>query len=272
MTKELFALKRNDIEGALRIRALAKAAGTWSAADEVTIYRLQDDSGDKLEAAIKKAEPKLVIKALPRLSDDQREEKAKKVGAKTGKAATKTVGSGGQVRYGYLGEKGGDKKSAAGGPKQVAQPGEQDAGGGGQDTTELPHPHLPSPNPEASPIAAAHPDKPDPNDPRAPDPHHPQQPKHTLNLGEFMAATKLQRAALDKLVARMRGKFGEQARQKFQSFMTTHLAEFVEEHGLDGDYFGLMFDVLTGAVPEGQPAAATAAAQAGAKPPKQPNA
>ena len=191
-------------------------------------------------------------KALPRMSDSDREAANKKVGAKPIGAATKTLGSGGQVRYNYPGEKGGKKKpgqAQSGAPQMAGSPEGMD-----QENDQLPHPDVPPPQPDQEPIAAEHPDKPDKQDARAPDPTQPQTPKHTVNVQELCSALGVQRDVLMQIVARMQEKFGAQARAKFISFLQTHIAEFAKEHGLDGDYFGLLFDVLTGKVQEGQPA------------------
>ena len=195
-----------------------------------------------------------VEKALPRMSDEQREEKTKKVGAKAGKASAKKVGATGKTRYTYPGEKGGDKKSAATGASQPQQSGVD--GGQQEQQDTLPHPDVPPPAPSQEPIAADHPTPPPANDPRAPDPTQPAQPKHTLNIGELCAALNIQRPVLQNIATRMQTNFKENARAKFTSFLETHLREFAQEHGLDGDYFGLLFDVLTGKVPEGQPSSA----------------
>jgi hypothetical protein len=240
MTPEVFALKRNDIKSAIRIRRSGVEAGTWGPEDEHVIVMLQDDPTKLIDAI--KAEIK---KALPRMSDEAREEKNAKVGFKPGKAATKQLGAGGQVRYGYPGEKGGDKKPGG------AQP---DAGGEGapqaeqtpaqkkaQQIAELPHPDVQPPAPD-------HPEKPHPSDVREPDPKH--QPKHTLSVQELCAALGMRREVLQQIATRL------QDRQRFVKFMRQHLKEFASEHGLDGDYFGLLFDVLTGKVPEGLPASA----------------
>lgn len=193
------------------------------------------------------AHPSLKMKkALPRMSDEQREEKNAKVGFKPGKASAKQVGSGGQVRYSYPGEKGGDKKPEGGGsegaPQQEMSPAQKKA----QQVAELPHPDLQQPAPDQAPVAAAHPDKPNPEDVRAPDSK--QQPKHTLNVQELCAALNIRREVLQQIADRLKD------RVRFQKFMMNMLRDFAEEHGLDGDYFGLLFDVLTGKVMEGQPA------------------
>lgn len=204
-----------------------------------------------------------VAKALPRMSDDERDAANKKVGAKPIGAATKTLGAGGKVRYNYPGEKGGDKKPQPGeGGAAAAANGQSPEGAQQQEEKELPHPDLPPPPPDQEPIAAEHPEKPSPDDVRAPDPTEPQAPKHTLNVQELCAALGIQRDVLQQIVERMKAKFGAQARQKFASFLRTHVKEFADEHGLDGDYFGLLFDVLSGKVPEGQPAAVVKQQQA----------
>lgn len=246
MNPALLTLKRNDLESALKIRRAGIAEGNWCKEDDVVLCRLQDDPFDALD----RLSAEDVRKALPRLSDDDREAKSKKVGAKPLKAATKQVGSGGKVRYGYPGEKGGDKKpskkkSGAAPKKDQAMRDKRAA------DAELPHPDLPSPEPDQAPVLAEHPDAPDKQDTRAPDPTQPQ-PQHTVNIGELCSALKLDRKSLDRIATDIQAKNGENARPKFIAFMRTHLREFAEEHGLDGDYFGLVFDVLTKKVPEGQ--------------------
>ena len=184
-------------------------------------------------------------KALPKMSDDQVDAKAKRVGAKPLKAGSKQVGETGKVRYGYPGEKGGDKKPG-GKPNQAPQ----EAGGGAQaqkQEQELPHPDLQPPPPEQTPIVAEHPAKPPAEDVRAPDPTKPATPEHTINVAEFCVATGVKRETLMQILKRL------QTREKFVSFMSTHLKDFNTEHGLENDYYTLMYNVLTGKVPEGQP-------------------
>ena len=184
-------------------------------------------------------------KALPRLSDEQRAEKTKKVGTKPSTATKKQAGATGKTRYTYPGESGGAKpKQQEQGAPPIAE--EQASGEGQQEQKELPHPDLPSPAPEQAPIAAEHPEKPNPNDPRGPDPTKVATPKHTLNVGELCAAINVSRATLMTIVS----KTGN--RQQFVKFMSTRLNQFSDEHGLEGDYFGLLWDVLTGKVPEAQ--------------------
>jgi len=205
--------------------------------------------GKRMTVPFRKA---VLVKALPKMSDDQREASNKKVGSKVIGASSKKLGSGGQVRYNYPGEQGAKPQSSQ---QPNGNPAEMQAGK--KEETKLPHPDLPSPNADQEPIAADHPEKPDQKDVRAPDPSKPQAPKHTLNVAEFCSALNVQRAVIQKIVMQMQKKYGEDARQKFVSFMSTHLAEFGDAHGLDGDYFGLLFDVITGKVLEGQPSSGT---------------
>lgn len=247
MIKELLRLKRNEPRNAIAVRNDSIGAGTWKTEYDNVLLRLQDDPTELLEMM---QSPKIVIKALPKLSDDQREAGNKKVGSKPIGASSKKLGSGGQVRYNYPGEqaKPGSPQQANGKPSdgQFEQKEEAEA--------ELPHPDLPPPNADQSPIVADHPDKPDQNDARAPDQTKATTPKHTLNVAELCAALHIQRSVIQQIVTKMQKQYASNARQKFVSFMSTHLAEFAEEHGLEGDYFGLLFDVMTGKIPEGQPA------------------
>jgi len=196
----------------------------------------------------------VMVKALPRMNSDQRDAKNKKVGVKPPGAAKKQAGATGKTRYTYPAEqanaKPGQPQQPGGQPQQPGAPGQPQQG---QDQV-LPHPDTPPPQPEQAPIAAEHPDKPPQNDPRGPNPQEPQQPKHTINIGELCAALGVQRSVLQQIVARMQKNFGADARKKFVSFMSVQLKQFADEHGLEGDYFGLLFDVLTGKVQEGQPA------------------
>lgn len=195
----------------------------------------------------------VMVKALPRLSDEQRE--PKKVGVKPPGAAKKQAGATGKTRYTYPAEQQGGAKGGDD-PQQPGQPQQGGEGAPGQQAQDvLPHPDTPPPQPEQMPIAAEHPEKPPQNDPRAPNPQQAAQPKHTLNVGELCAALNVSRDVLMQIVTRMQKNFGAEARQKFVSFMQTQMKEFAQEHGLEGDYFGLLYDVLTGKVPEGAPAA-----------------
>lgn len=248
MNFALFALKRNDIEGALRLRAEGLAAGTWTSADQHMILMLQDRT-DELVARMNNE----VAKALPRMSDEQRDEANAPVGPKASGASKKQAGASGKTRYTYPSEQQGSKGGGEG-PSQSAQPQQGGGGGGMQEQEEaLPHPDTPHPQPDQSPIAAEHPEEAPKDDPRTPHPQQAEQPKHTINLGELCAALNIQRSVLQQIVARMQKNFGEEARHKFMSFMQTQLKQFADEHGLEGDYFGLLFDVLTGKVQEGQP-------------------
>lgn len=255
MLKSLFNLKRNDVNGAIRVMRDAVDDGTWKPEYVAVLMRLQDDTSEIAKKL--KQEAATVRKALPKLSDEQRADNAKGVGAKTLGAESKVLGEGGKVRYNYPGEKGGDKKPATGGESKSSSQ-SQNSAAQPQDEQELPHPDLPSPEPDQSPIAAEHPDAPDVSDPRAPDPTESQTPKHTINVAELCVTLNIKRDVIAKIVSRMQKQFGNSARQKFVSFMSTHLGEFAEEHGLEGDYFGLLYDVMTGKVPEGQPASVPA--------------
>lgn len=202
--------------------------------------------------------PFRLVKALPKMSDDQREAKEKRVGVKPLKAGSKNVGATGKVRYGYPGEKGGDKQSEG---SNQAPKAKQTAGGAQQkEEQELPHPDLQPPNPEQAPVVAEHPQQAPTDDARPKNPSHPETPKHTMNVAEFCNATNVQRDTLMKIVTRT------QTRDAFVSFMTTHLKPFNTEHGLNNDFYTLLYNVLVGKVPEGQPGNADMQQQQAQKP------
>jgi 2'-5' RNA ligase/8-oxo-dGTP pyrophosphatase MutT (NUDIX family) len=267
----------------LKKYAKAKRNKTSKATDLPLVYKTDDgrhyiaDGHHRIVAAYKRGETEIqarivnigdpdnpVLKALPRLTDDQRDENAKRVGAKPGGASKKQMGANGKTRYSYPGEKGVQGKGGGESQPQQGDQGGEESGAPAQDV--MPHPHTPPPLPEQSPIVADHPEKPSTDDVRGRDPQ--QTPaKHTLNVGELCAALSISREMLNQIVTRIRKQFGDHARSKFTSFMSTQMKDFVSEHGLDGDYFGLLFDVLTGKVPEGQPASSTADAVAVAKKP-----
>lgn len=229
----LFSLERNDVEGAIRVRTAMVEAGEWEREYDAILLKLQDNP----EAFIKRVRE--LEKALPRLSDDDRD---KKVGAKPLGATTKRAGSNGKTRYSYPAEqepKKVDKKSAVKKTAPVKQTSVEDA---------QPHPDLPQQLPNQNPISA----NPEPNivtnDHRE---SEQKTAKHTLSVNELCSALGLERAAFKRVADHASKQYGTNAREKFITVVSTQLKEFAKEHGLDDDYFGLLFDVLSGAVPEG---------------------
>lgn len=238
----ILGLQRNDIESALALREDGIATGEWGPDDESMIIRLQD-SPDAITEAIAEQNSKLQ-KALPRQSPEEKAAKEKPAGSKPLKASGKKLGSGGRVRYSYPGEKGGDKQGKASGPSSEE---EEDP----QPKSKL---AIPAAAPEQEPVEVPNGQKPPPDDPRPPDDTKHQQLQHSVNVGELQAALGISRDALMKIVARFTSNTGAHGgRSGFIEFMSVHLKNFIQEHGLEGDYFGLVYDVLTGARPEAVP-------------------
>lgn len=248
MLNALLQIKRNDIQSVLRIRHGAKMYGEWSPEDEEVAITLQDNPDDLIDAFVE--QDKMLEKALPRMSAEAREEKMAPKDSKPIGAGTKTMGAGGQVRYNYPGEQGGDKKPGVPGkfdqptkgnaPKEADQqpvlPEEREAPGEGDPRTDIP-----PPEPDSNPIQP-------PNETQQQD-----GPKHTVNVAELCTALGLSREKLQQIVQRFAaGPEPKLGRKGFVTFMQTHARDFIEEHQLDGDYFGLVFDVITGKIPEGQ--------------------
>jgi hypothetical protein len=252
MTPEVLQLNRNDVDSALRVRAIAVAAGRWTSQDDQMILMLQDDPDELMQAL--RAEMKKALPSAP-VDMDAPDTRA----PKPSQATKKQLGGNGRVRYSYPNEKGGDKpqkpNAGASKPATTNSSGQQQK----PESQPLPHPDLQPPLPEQEPILANHHDKPLPSDVRGKDPMK-HEAKHTVNIAELCAAMQVDRKVLQQIAERIKD------RSKFVSVMTTHLKEFADEHGLDGDYFGLVFDVLTGKVPEGQPASVTQQAQTPSQP------
>lgn len=166
--------------------------------------------------------PKLIIKALPKQSKVTKDAKAKKKGATPIKAGEKKAGVGGKTRYNYPDEKG-PKKPAAAAPAGPAPGGE-----------EAPPPA------EMNPITVPK------------DGEHAEPPAHTVDLSPLLQLTDMTK---DKwvAVAKRFQKDGMGERHGFMRYMQTHLKEFASKYNLDGDYFGLVYDVLTGANPGVKP-------------------
>lgn len=222
----------------------------WGRAIDVTFDSVGVSIGGKrvdIKMRKRKVSTPDVKKALPKMSDEQREESTKKVGAKPLKAGSKEVGSTGKVRYGYPGEEGGDKQPSG---KSDGAPAAAGGGEGAQAQAqeEPPHPDLTPPAPDQAPVTNNPPDQAHPADGRAPDPTK-TQAKHTVNLSELCAELHVKREVLQTIAERIA------ERPRFVKFMSKQMEEFSEEHGLDGDYWGLVFDVLTNKVQEGASAA-----------------
>ncbi len=166
------------------------------------------------------SEPKLMVKALPKQSKATKEAKNKKQGAKPIAAASKKAGAGGKTRYNYPGE-----KKVKPPPEPKAEPHE----GGHQAPDERP-------STEMDPIVV-------PKDGKHKDP-----PKHTVDLAPLLTATKMDRnkweAVAKRFASEQMGK-----RRGFVEYMQTHLKDLTSKYSLDADYFGLVYDVLTGANP-----------------------
>lgn len=167
------------------------------------------------------ARPKARLKkALPRKSREQREAEQRK-DPKPIKAGAKKAGSGGKTRYTYPGEKGGAKKPKPEPQKPQSQP----------DGPELP-------KVDQAPIMVPKPNR-GPSD---------TPPQHSVDIEPLLQQLGITKQILVRVVRtflqpNMRGREG------FVDFMQNHLKGFAKKHGLDDDYFGLVFDVVTGAVP-----------------------
>jgi 2'-5' RNA ligase len=253
--RSIFGLQRNDVKGAIALRAAGIAAGSWTPDDDHMLLLLQDDPS-KLLAALDDAK-----KALPRLSDDERAEREKSTKPVAGKASSMKVGAGGRVRYDYPGEKGGEKKDGGKSqPKLTVKPGAKGKPGaqqqqGEEDDTpdEAKIMAQDPPPPNVDPVVVPRPghEQAPADDPRHSPQHHAKQPNHTVNVGELCLAMGTTRAVLDGVAKRFQAM--PHGRVEFVKFMQQHAAEFAQEKGLKADYFGMVYDVLTGAIPEGQP-------------------
>jgi len=126
-----------------------------------------------------------------------------------GKASKKVAGAGGKTRYSYPGEKGGDKEQA---PTAMSDRAQQE----------------PAPEQEQDPIQA------------------PQASAKTADPAEFANQLKLSVTTLTTIAKRFLDNPKLKGRDGFISFMMSSLKAVVEKHHLDRDYFGLLFDSLTG--------------------------
>lgn len=214
-------------------------------AQEIAMDHLAEDSDYYVKL-------RAVEKALPRQEPEDKAKPAKKPIL----AANKKMGSGGQVRYNYPGEQGGND-SPNRNQEILQKRAEQKAKRTGpQPDEEVNDPHVASPQPPQEPVEVPNPEHDAKREAAKDDPRPPgqamQQPKHTVNIAELCTALGTSRDVLMQVVQKFVTNPQMGVREGFVKFMTTHARAFAEEHGLDGDYFGLVFDVLTGKVPEGQ--------------------
>lgn len=160
---------------------------------------------------------------------DKSSEPVKKV--KTdGKATSKKAGKNGKTRYGYPADKNqaGKKKKASEGSKAKTQgdgAGKKKEGAPQQQTQEMEEKG-------ADPIAV----------PRQPNPKS-ADPQQLANQMQIPVQT------LQHIAARFVNNPKLGGREGFANFWMSRAKEFAEKHKLDADYFGLLFDALTGAGP-----------------------
>ena len=220
----IFELESSDPHGN---REWVNTVGSKAAAVE----QLQDVHDEWLDKKVKKA--------LPR----KEPEKNSPANPYTPlKAGAKKAGIGGQTRYSYPGEKGGDKPTN-GADKSKPEPKV------GVPTNQ--------PQPKGEEPGQEHPQSPvrvhDPDEMKGELPAN-KPVKHSVELQPLLDQLQTTREILQRVAERFRdGDAKMKGREGFVQFMQTHLRGFTDKHKLDDDYYGLVYDVLTERIPEATP-------------------
>ncbi len=166
------------------------------------------------EKSVSENDPALMNKALPSKDRTGEDKDAKKTSSK--KASSKKAGKTGKTRYNYPQDKAKKKSSKQDGPQRASEKFQKE-----KEESE-----------GADPIAV----------PKDPVPKS-VDPQHMANQLQIPVHT------LQHIAKRFKDNPKLKGRKGFVTFMSTKLKSFAEKHKLDGDFFGLLYDALTGAGP-----------------------